>query len=88
MAKISILLHIHKFLPKIFQKSTKRVHFSIETHSPVLLFTHISIIIRCPISTVIVFTLGSLYGTIVIKFVAIPESISFAITIMLGSRHR
>lgn len=88
MAKISILLHIHKFLPKNLPEKHKESAFSIETHSPVLLFTHISIIIRCPISTVIVFTLGSLYGTIVIKFVAIPESRSFAITLMLGSRHR
>ena len=69
--------HPQVFCQKIFQKSTKRVHFSIETHSPVLLFTHISIISCCPISTVIVFILGSLYGTIVIKFTAVAILKSF-----------
>ena len=75
MAKISILLHIHKFFAKkSSRKAQRECIFYRNTLSPVLLFTHISIIICCPIFTVIVFILRSLYGTIVIEFVAIPES--------------
>lgn len=75
MAKISILLHIHKFFAKkSSRKAQRECVFYRNTLSPVLLFTHISKIPCCPISIVIVFTLGSLYGTIVIEFVTIPES--------------
>lgn len=75
MAKISILLHTHKFFAiKSSRKAQRECIFYRNTLSPVLLFTHISKIPCCPISIVIVFTLGSLYGTIVIEFVAILES--------------